>query len=156
MTQTSKRSTQARRLADFALRTSFTDLSPAILLTLKCHVLDTLGCAIAALGAAPVRAVREHVDELGGTPQCTLIGGGKSNLVAATLYNSVLVRYLDFMDNFLAEGETCHPSDNFGSILAAAEFANRSGRELLTALAVAYQVQCRLTEAAPIMRKGFD
>jgi 2-methylcitrate dehydratase len=60
------------------------------------------------------------------------------------------------MDNFLAEGETCHPSDNFGSMLSAAEYAGGSGRELLTAMAVAYQVQCRLTEASPIMRNGFD
>src|SRR5204862_959229 len=71
-------------------------------------------------------------------------------------FNSALVRYLDFMDSFLAAGETCHPSDNFGALLAVAEYAGRSGRDLLTALGVAYEVQCRLTRAAPIMRNGFD
>jgi 2-methylcitrate dehydratase len=67
-----------------------------------------------------------------------------------------LVRYLDFNDSYLAPGETCHPSDNLGAVLAAAEYAGRSGRDLLTALAVAYQVQCRLSDVAPVRAKGFD
>jgi 2-methylcitrate dehydratase len=40
--------------------------------------------------------------------------------------------------------------------LAAAEYADATGRELLTALAVAYQVQCRLSDEAPVRAKGFD
>lgn len=66
------------------------------------------------------------------------------------------MRYLDFNDSYLAKGETCHPSDNLGSVLAAAEYADRGGRDLLAALAVAYQVQCRLSDAAPVRAKGFD
>ena len=42
---------------------------------------------------------------------------------------------LDFNDGYLAPGETCHPSDNLGAVLAAAEYGNRSGKRLLTALA---------------------
>jgi 2-methylcitrate dehydratase len=41
-------------------------------------------------------------------------------------------------------------------VLAAAEYAHASGQELLTALAVAYQVQCRLSDEAPVRAKGFD
>jgi 2-methylcitrate dehydratase len=41
-------------------------------------------------------------------------------------------------------------------VLAAAEYAHASGRELLTALAIAYQVQCRLSDEAPVRAKGFD
>ncbi len=40
--------------------------------------------------------------------------------------------------------------------MAAAEYAGASGRELLTALAVAYQVQSRLSDVAPVRSKGFD
>ena len=148
--------THAQRLADFVVRASYHDFSASALAQLKLHVLDTIGCAIGALDGPPIRAVRQHVRELGGRAQCTLIGGGRSSVDRAAFYNSALVRYLDFMDNFLASGETCHPSDNFGSLLAVAEYAGRSGRDLLTALGVAYQVQCRLTQAAPIMRNGFD
>src|SRR3954469_6739497 len=65
-------------------------------------------------------------------------------------------RYLDFMDNFLAPGETCHPSDNIGSLLTAAEYSDASGKDLIAAIAIAYQVECRLTEEAPVMSSGFD
>lgn len=96
------------------------------------------------------------LDDFGGSQQSTLIGGGKTTPDRAALYNSGLVRYLDFNDSYLAKGETCHPSDNIGSILAAGETTDLSGREFLTALAVAYQVQCRLSDEAPVRDKGFD
>ncbi len=41
-------------------------------------------------------------------------------------------------------------------MLAAAEYARGKGREFLTALAVAYQVQCRLSDVAPVRARGFD
>src|SRR5918996_1219411 len=46
--------------------------------------------------------------------------------------------------------------DNLGAVLAAAEYSDADGREFLTALAVAYQVQCRLSDAAPVRDQGFD
>jgi 2-methylcitrate dehydratase len=85
-----------------------------------------------------------------------LIGGGRSAPDRAAFFNSALVRYLDFNDSYLARGETCHPSDNLGSVLAACEYSDQSGRDFLTALAVAYQVQCRLSDVAPVRAKGFD
>jgi 2-methylcitrate dehydratase len=66
------------------------------------------------------------------------------------------VRYLDFNDSYLAKGETCHPSDNLGAVLAAAEFGGTTCKEFLTALALSYQVQCRLSDAAPVRHRGFD
>jgi 2-methylcitrate dehydratase len=41
------------------------------------------------------------------------------------------------MDSYLAEGETCHPSANLGTVLAAAEMQGATGADFLTALAVA-------------------
>jgi hypothetical protein len=43
-----------------------------------------------------------------------------------------------------------------GAVLAACEHAGRSGKEFLTALAVAYQVETVLTASAPSMERGFD
>src|SRR5205807_9485531 len=95
-------------------------------------------------------------DDFGGTGHCTLIGGGRTAPDRAALYNGALVRYLDFNDSYFAPGETCHPSDNLAPVLAAAEYASGSGREFLTALAVAYQVQCRLSDEAPVRARGLD
>jgi 2-methylcitrate dehydratase len=148
--------TVVERLARFVVASSWADLSAAARDALKVRVLDALGCALGALGAPPVRAVRAELDEFGGRPLCALIGGGRTAPDRAALYNGALVRYLDFNDSYFAPGETCHPSDNLAPVLAAAEYAGASGRELLTALAVAYQVQCRLSDEAPVRVKGFD
>ncbi len=152
----SRRRTRVEELARFVCRSRWEDISEPALEQLKLRVLDSLGCALGALDGEPVAMVREQVQEFGGAPLCTLIGAGKSAPDRAALYNGALVRYLDFNDSYLAPGETCHPSDNLAPVLAAAEYAHADGRALLTALAVAYQVQNRLSEVAPVRAKGFD
>ncbi len=144
------------RLASFVVESSYDDLSQEARRELKIRVLDALGCAFGALGTPAVRAIRAQLDDFGGRPLCTLIGGGRTAPDRAALHNGTLVRYLDFNDSYFAPGETCHPSDNLAPVLAAAEYAGASGRELLAALAVAYQVQCRLSDEAPVRAKGFD
>jgi 2-methylcitrate dehydratase len=148
--------TVAGQLARFVVTRSWDDLSEAARGELKIRVLDSLGCALGALDAPPVQAIRAQLDEFGGRPLCTLIGGGHTAPDRAALYNGALVRYLDFNDSYFAPGETCHPSDNLAPVVAAAEYAGASGRDLLTALAVAYQVHCRLSDEAPVRAKGFD
>ena len=115
-----------------------------------------LGAPSGAFEGEPVQIVRQQIGEFEPKGKCTLIGGGSAAPDSAAFYNGALVRYLDFNDAYLAKGETCHPSDNLAAILAGAEYADRTGREVMTALAVAYQVQCRLSDVAPVRDKGFD
>jgi 2-methylcitrate dehydratase len=148
--------TRVEQLAQFVCDAHFDQLSDDARKQLKLRVLDSLGCALGALAAEPIAAIREHTHELGGARLAALIGGGRSAPDRAAFLNGALVRYLDFNDSFLSKGETCHPSDNLAPVLAAAEYAHADGRTLLTALAVAYQVQIRLSEQAPVRAKGFD
>ena len=148
--------TRSEQLASFVERAAWEYLSPAAREALKVRVLDSLGCAFGALEGPPIRFIRANVEEFGGNPLCTLIGGGYTSPDRAAFYNGALVRYLDFNDSYLAKGETCHPSDNLGAVLAASEYSLASGRQFLTALAVAYQVQCRLSDVAPVRARGFD
>ncbi len=148
--------TEVERLADFAVHASYEALSEAAREQLKIRVLDALGCALGALSGEPVRRVRQYVYEFDHGGACTLIGGGTAAPDHATFYNGALVRYLDYNDSYLAKGETCHPSDNVAAVLAATEYAHGTGRDVLTALAVAYQVQCRLCDEAPVRARGFD
>lgn len=161
--------TEVQDLAAFVERAHFGDMSAAAVDQLKIRVLDTIGVAIGALDAPPIVAIRELIAELGaiavvrdliaglgGHSLSTLIGGGKTAPDRAAFYNGALTRYLDFMDSYVATEETCHPSDNLGAVLAAAEMARASGAEFLTALAVAYQIQMRLSDFAPVRAKGFD
>jgi len=148
--------TQVQALARYAARATFGDLSAESRTQLPVHILDSLACCIAAPGAGPVYACREQVREFGGGHGSTLIGGGAANPVYAAFWHTVLVRYVDFMDNFLAPTETCHTADNFGVALTAAEYAGGSGRDLMVGVAVGYTVQSRLVDHGNFMTRGFD
>jgi 2-methylcitrate dehydratase len=73
----------------------------------------------------------------------------------AAFVNGVLFRYLDFNDTYLSL-EPAHPSDNFAAVLAAAEAAGRGGRDIITATVLAYEIQCRMCDAASIRAHGWD
>ena len=147
---------RVEELADFVTHARWEQISSEARDALKQRLLDALGCAIGGLSGPPVHAIREQLDDFGGRPLCTLIGGGFSAPDRAAFYNGAAVRYLDFNDAYLAKGETCHPSDNLAPVLAASEYVDGQGRDFLTALAVAYQVQCRLSDVAPVRARGFD
>jgi 2-methylcitrate dehydratase len=148
--------TQVETLAKYAARASFTDLSADSRRQLPIHILDSLGCCIAALGAGPIEACREQVADFGGTGPCALIGGEQANPIYAAFWHTALVRYVDFMDNFLAQTETCHTADNFGVALTIADYTGGSGRDLMLAVALGYTVQSRFVDHANFMTSGFD
>jgi 2-methylcitrate dehydratase len=103
---------QAEGIARFASGTTYEDLTPERRERLKISVLDALACAINALGAPPIEACRAQAEEFGGRHgSCTLIGGGRANIIYATFYNTALIRYVDYMDSYLVSGGLCHPSD---------------------------------------------
>lgn len=143
-------------MAAFVVRASWDALSPRAQDALKQRVLDAIGCAVAARNHPVPAIVHAFVDDVRGQPSCSLIGGGFAPADRAAFCNTALVRYLDFNDAYLAPGETCHPSDSLAATLAAAQVAGASGKAALTALAVAYQVQCRLSDEAPLRDRGFD
>src|SRR5246127_648321 len=151
-----KTQTQVQALAKDAARANFNDLSAESREQLPIHILDSLGCCIAALGAGPIEACREQVAEFGGTGPCALIGGGKANPIFAAFWHTALVRYVDFMDNFLAPTETCHTADNFGVALTIADYVGGTGRDLMLGVAIGYTVQSRLVDHGNFMTRGFD
>jgi 2-methylcitrate dehydratase len=148
--------TQVESLAKYAARASFADLSAQSRKQLPVHILDSIGCCIAALGAGPIEACRAQVADFGGDGPCALIGGGKANPIYATFWHTALVRYVDFMDNFLAPTETCHTADNFGVALTVTDYIGGSGRDLMLAVALSYTVQSRFVDHANFMTRGFD
>jgi 2-methylcitrate dehydratase len=144
-------------LAEFVVAANSTNLpDDGAMMLLRRNVLDTIGCAIAALDGETVRLVREQVESVGGLPRASLIGGGRTSVDQAALFNSVAVRYVDLLDTYLTPGGLCHPADNFGALLAVAESVGANGTEFLLALAVAYEVQCRFSAAVPVMARGLN
>ena len=143
-------------IAAFASSASARALTPDIRKLYKRNILDSLGCAIAAMPGTPFAALRDQFAEYRSDGSCSLIGGGKTAPDQAALFNSGLVRYVDLLDSYMSPGGLCHPADNFGAILAAAEHAKASGEDFMLALAVAYEIQGRFTAVVPVMDKGFN
>ena len=146
----------AERLSDYALSLRYRDLGGDVVLEAKKRVLDAVGCAIGAFEEPPIRAARRTVRENthGGT--ATILGTKwKSTPDMAAFVNGAMVRYFDFNDTYLSK-EPAHPSDNISPCMAVAENEGSSGRELLVAIALAYEVQCRLCDAADIRHRGWD
>jgi len=144
------------RIAAFAAAARPEHLTNDIRRLFKRNILDSLGCAIAALQGQPCQALREQFEEYRAPGRCTLIGGGRTSADQAAPFHSGLVRYVDLLDSYMAPGGLCHPGDNFGTVLAAAERAGASGEEFMLALAVAYEIQCRFSAAVPVMANGFN
>jgi hypothetical protein len=109
------------RIAAFAAAARPEHLTPEIRQLFKRNILDSLGCAIAALPGPPFQALREQFEEYRAPGRCTLIGGGKTSADQAALFNSGLVRYVDLLDSYVSPGGLCHPSDNFGTVLAVGQ-----------------------------------
>lgn len=149
--------TTTEELATFVQEVSAGEFSAETREELKKRVLDSAGIGIDALGHEPVEAVRQTVQLANPGDDCTLWGRDETaSPVGAAMHNTALTRYLDFMDSFLAPGETPHPSDNIGAVVAAGEYADASGEELLEGVGVAYEVQGELAWNAPVRNKGWD
>ncbi|WP_267640750.1 MmgE/PrpD family protein [Haloarchaeobius amylolyticus] len=148
---------ETQTFAEFVPRVSYDALPDDVVDELKKRVLDSLGIAVAALDAETTDTVYSTVTEYGTDGPCRLWGHhSRATPDEAAMHNTTLVRYLDFMDSFLAPGETPHPSDNIAAAIACCEDANRSGEDLLEAIGVAYEVQGELAWNAPVRDRGWD
>lgn len=149
--------TTTAELADFALAVEYDDLSDGVRDALKKRVLDSVGIAVGAMGAEPVEAVRRTVASQTAGGAAGLWGSDEHVAPSgAATYNTALTRYLDYMDSFLAPGETPHPSDNVGSVVACGQARDVDGAELLAGIGVAYEVQGELAWNAPVRDRGWD
>jgi len=145
----------ARKLSDYAHSLSYDDLSEKTIHEAKRRVLDTLGCAIGAYNAFPVKAVRQMALQVNGSS--TLIGTNhKTTIELATFVNTTMSRYLDFMDTYFHAGEIVHPEDAIASIFAVAEAEGRNGRDVITSTVLAYEIACRFIDFATIRTRGWD
>ena len=90
-----------------------------------------------------------------GNPGAGMIGGGRSSVEWATFVNGLLIRYLDYNDTYLSL-EPAHPSDNLAAVLAIGASVGASGPDMIAAAVLAYEVQCRLCDAASLRKHGID
>jgi len=148
--------TLAERFADYAINLRFEDLPKEVVHEAKRLVVDSLGVAIGALNEEPCRIARGVAREYSAKAGATVFG--TAHIAPpdwAAFANGCCVRYFDYNDTYLSK-EPAHPSDNIPAALAAAESIGATGRDLIPAIVLGYEVQCRLADAASIRARGWD
>ncbi len=146
----------AEDLAEYAHSISFDDLDEKTVENTKMRIIDTLGCAIGAFDAKPVVLARDIAKTIRADHPATLWGTKRATDTSmAAFVNGIMVRYLDYNDTYLSK-EPAHPSDNISACIAVAEAFGASGRDLIMSIALAYELQCRLADAADIRHRGWD
>lgn len=147
--------TIAQQLADYVAAMQYSRLPADIVERVKAHFIDAMGCAIAALNQPQVQKVREVALATPGGVS-TLIGSTrKTSMDLASFANGAAVRYFDLNDSYAGK-EVGHPSDNITPCLAVAEAQNCSGQALILAIALAYEIDCRLLDTVQISARGWD
>lgn len=145
----------AEQLSHYALALRYDDLPAAVVHKAKQRMVDSLGCALGSFDEAVVADLRRFAGSVPLDSSSVLGTAQKTSVDMAAFVNGAMVRYYDFNDGYIAK-ELGHPSDNIPSCLAVAEAEGASGRELIVAIVLAYEVQCRLQDAANLYRLGWD
>ncbi|RMH03490.1 MAG: MmgE/PrpD family protein [Nitrospirae bacterium] len=146
----------ADRLARYAHTLSFEHLPYPVVHEVKRRLLDSFACAFGAWDAEPCTIVRRIAQSVQLKQGATVWGTSQKTLPdLATFANGTLVRFLDFNDTYLSK-EPAHPSDNLAAVLAAGETIGASGQKIIEAAALAYEIHCRLCDAAALRPRGWD
>jgi 2-methylcitrate dehydratase len=145
----------ADRIAAYAGWLSYRDIDVATLEAAKVLIVDSFGCAIAAFDETPVRICREIAAAPGGGPS-TIIGAGRRTTPdLAAFANAAAIRYYDLNDVYVSR-QASHPSDAIAACFAIAEAEKASAKDLVTAIVLAYEIECRLVDAFDLSARRFD
>ncbi|MFQ5753475.1 MAG: MmgE/PrpD family protein, partial [bacterium] len=136
----------SRQIAKFSLKLRYDDLPSEVVHEVKRFLYDTLGCAYGGYSTPDVKIVKSIYTEMGGKPEATVIGSGeKMPAYNATFLNSLMVRALDFNDIYWKQ-DPSHPSDLIPVALAMGEGQQKSVQDVIVAIVLAYEFECRLCE----------
>ncbi len=143
------------RIAEYAHALQYADLPAAVVHQCKRCIVDSIGTALGGYDAEPCRIARGLALRASADPGSRIIGTRHRALPElAAFANGVFVRYLDGNDSYLGGGG--HPSDCISAILAAADVRGCDGRQIITAVALAYEVYYNFWKTAPVRHKGVD
>lgn len=146
------------QLIDFAYELNHEDLPKDVAHEAKRRIIDALGCAIGSLTDERVKNLIAYIGKnpvRGNAAGFTLCMEDQLPFDRAAFLNTTMIRWLDWNDTYLGK-EPAHPSDNLGLLLALAAMKKLSGKDLMLGAVIAYDIQCRLTEAASLRARGWD
>ncbi len=147
----------AEKLADWTHRLKYSELTAEAIHETKRRIIDSLATALGAYHSKPAKIARQTATAVAQPRGGAVVLGTKHRTTPdlAAFANGAHIRYLDYNDTYLSK-EPAHPSDNIAATLAVAQAANRSGKDLILATVIAYEIQCRLCDAASLRAGGWD
>ena len=136
-------------LSSYACNLSYEDLDPATVHQIKRTLVDTLGCAMGGYLSEPAKIARRLAGSVTSSMPSRILGTEDySSMDQAGFANGVMVRYLDCNDAYFSPGGG-HPSDMIPAALAVGDTLSADGKTLITAIALAYEVFCRIADQVP-------
>ncbi len=138
-------------LADWACSLKYSDLSKQAVQSAKLFWFDSLGCGLGGSQQEDAHILLAHhrqmIGSVKGAGPCTcFVTGFKTNPVDAAFLNDHMIRAMDYNDIYW-KADPCHPSDIIAGPLALVEMLGLSGKDLILATVIAYEVEMRLCEA---------
>jgi 2-methylcitrate dehydratase len=148
----------ADALARYATDLKYEDLPEDIVRTAKRTILDTFGCAFGGYTAGPSQIAIKLASDVNAKRGATVLCNGiKTSPDLAAFANGVMIRYLDFNDAFVSITHGAgHPSDTIAALLAEAEPMGRSGRDLIAATVLSYEIFCKIADTFDYLGSGVD
>jgi len=143
------------KIVEYADALRIQDLSAGCIREVKRHLLDSIGCVLGGFDSPPSRIARAFSRSVGGQPGARVFGDGNTTAPdVAAFANTVMLRYLDFNDTYVAGSQ--HPSDLMPAILAMAEAAQASGEEVLLGIVLGYEIAGALAANISLRPRGWD
>jgi 2-methylcitrate dehydratase len=143
-------------LSIYACRLTYQDLPPEVVHQVKRTLVDTFGCALGGFHAEPSMIARRLASRVTSRMPSRILGTKDETAPdLAGFANGVMVRYLDCNDSYFSPGGG-HPSDMIPAILAMADPLGCDGQTVITAIVLAYEVFCRLSDQVVAGDLGWD
>ena len=143
-------------LSAYSRDLDYSDLSPQVVHQVKRTVIDTLGCLAGGYLSEPGKIARQMAADItSATPSRVLGTNDYTSPDMAGFANGVMLRYLDCNDSYFSPGGG-HPSDMIAAVLAVANPMDADAQDVITAIVLAYEVFCRLSDEVVTGNLGWD
>jgi 2-methylcitrate dehydratase len=136
-----------RQIAEQILAFDPAAISSDVATHAKALILDSIGCALAALEEQAFERALRTLEAIGGNGECTIIGSKHHMPVtSAVMLNGILIRALDLNDAYIGPGQMGHPSDNIAVALSVGEKQQSSGLDVVASVIAGYELYCRIQD----------
>ena len=118
-------------------------------------MIDSVAAAWGGYRSHTVRVARAKAKAASDAPPAATVWGSRHYCPPdlAAFANGAMLRYLDYNDTYVSL-ETTHPSGNIPAAVAVTQTAGKTGKDLILAIVVGYEIQCRLCDAASLYTQG--